>query len=99
MVSPALTVPWSATLVSPREAQLTTIGTGPTVGLPSLLEVTEALLLTVPQVALVVGLVMWTWTLAPAARSAGPKLSTPALIEKPALELAASMVQLSPALV
>ena len=41
------------------------IATGPTDGLPSFVEVAAALLLTVPQVAAVIRLVMWTWTLAP----------------------------------
>ncbi len=39
-------------------AQLTMIGIGPALGLPSLLVVAEAVLLTVPQVAEVVGEVM-----------------------------------------
>src|SRR6266436_3434524 len=88
MVSPALTVPWSATLVMVTTAQWTMIGIGPALGLPSLLVVAEAVLLTVPQVAEVVGEVMWTWTEAEGARSTGPKWRTPAV-----------MLQLRPALV
>src|SRR5437763_1678810 len=46
---------------------------GGVVGLPSLVVVTEAVLVTVPfgqgAVAAVVGLVMWTWTEAPGPRS------------------------------
>src|SRR5438093_1273037 len=66
---------------------------------PSLEVLTEAELFTVPQVAEVVGEVMWTWVLAPPARLAGPKDSTPALMAPPELDPPASMVQLSPALV
>ncbi len=69
---------------------------GPTEGLPSLVLSAVALLLTVPQVAPVVGLVMWTWTEAPAARDAGPKPSTPPAIVQPGLEPAASMLQARP---
>src|SRR5438132_340251 len=79
-------------------AQFTVTGTGPTEADPSLEVVTEAELFTVPQVALVVGEVMWTWVLAPAARSAGPKDSTPAEILHPELYPPASMDQDSPAL-
>src|SRR5207249_8941802 len=99
MGSPALTVEASATLVMAMVAQLTTIPTGPTEAEPSLEVVTEAELFTVPQVAGVVGEVMWTWVLAPPARLAGPKDSTPALMAHPELDPPASMVQLSPALV
>ena len=59
---------------------------GPTAGLPSLVLSAVALLLTVPQVAPVVGLVTWTWTEAPAARDAGPKPRTPPAIVQPGLE-------------
>src|SRR5439155_641851 len=57
--SPALTQEASATLVMWMEAQFTVIGTGPTEADPSLEVVTEAELFTVPQVAEVVGEVMW----------------------------------------
>src|SRR5260370_11950868 len=99
MVSPALTVPWSATLVIVTLAQLTMIGIGPTEGLPSLVVVTEAELLTVPQVAEVVGEVMWTWKEAPEARSTGPKLRFPAVSVQLPVVWRPSMLQLSPAVV
>src|SRR5439155_25664 len=72
MGSVALTGVASAVLVMVIVAQLTTIPTGPTEAEPSLEVVTEAVLLTVGHVELVVGEVMWTWTEAPEARSAGP---------------------------
>src|SRR6266436_4161177 len=99
MGSPALTVPWSAVLVIVMLAQLTVIGTGPMVGLPSLLVVALALLSTVPQVAAVVGEVMWTWTEAEGARSTGPKCRTPAVMVQVPVVPPASMLQLRPALV
>src|SRR5258708_13262010 len=99
MVSPALTVPWSAALVMVTTAQLTMIGIGPALGLPSLLVVAEAVLLTVPQVAEVVGEVMWTWTEAEGATSTGPKCRTPSLLVQVPVVAPASMLQLSPALV
>src|SRR5260370_118092 len=43
------TVPWSATLVIVTLAQLTMIGIGPALGLPSLLVVTDVGFFTVPQ--------------------------------------------------
>src|SRR5712691_11010062 len=98
MVSPALTVPWSAVLVTVREAQLTVIPIGPTLGLPSLLVVTEAELLTVPQVAEVVGEVMWTWKEAVGARSTGPKWRTPVVMVQVPVVPPASMLQLRPEL-
>src|SRR5438132_1665491 len=79
-------------------AQFTVIGTGPTEADPSFDVVTEAELFTVPQVALVVGEMMWTWVLAPAARSAGPKDSTRAEVLHPELDPPAAMDQDSPAL-
>src|SRR5947199_71888 len=99
MGEPEFTVEASATLVMAIEAHFTVIATGPSEAEPSLEVVTEAELLTVPQVAWVVGEVMWTWVLAPPARLAGPKDSTPPEMLHLELELAASMVQLSPALV
>src|SRR5260370_1112287 len=99
MGSPALTVPWSAVLVMVTLAQLTVIGIGPTLGLPSLLVVTEAVLLTVPQVAEVVGEVMWTWKEMPEARSTGSKFRSQAvMLELPAFPPRPTP-QLSPALV
>ena len=53
----------------------------------------------VPQLAEVVGLVMWTCLLAPAARVPQLQVSVPAAIEQPVSLPAASMVQLRPALV
>src|SRR6266704_2638082 len=99
MVSPALTVPWSATLVIVTTAQLTVIGIGPTEGLPSFVVVTEAELLTVPQVAAVVGEVMWTWNETVGARSTGPKWRTPVVMVQVPVVPPASMLQLSPTLV
>src|SRR5712692_7228313 len=99
MGSPALTVPWSATLVMVTLAQLTMIGIGPTLGLPSLLVVAEAELLTVPQVAEVVGEVMWTWKEMPEAMSTGPKCRTPDVMVQVPVVAPASMLQLSPELV
>src|SRR6266404_9489544 len=99
MVSPALTDVASATLVRARVAQLTVIATGPTDGLPSFVEVAAALLLTVPHEAEVVGLVMWTWTLAPAARSTAPKLRMPPDRVHAPVVPAASIAQLRPAFV
>src|SRR5882672_11033051 len=99
MAVPALTVPWSATLVISRLPQLTVMLTGPTEGLPSLVEPTLALLATVPQLAEVVGLVMWTWTEAPGARLAGPKPRTPAAMFQEPVVPPASMAQLRPPLV
>src|SRR5437773_1503574 len=104
MVSPAFAVEpvtplTSATLVMPRVAQFTVMATGPTVGLPSLVLVTAALLLTVPQVEVLVELVMWTWVEALEARStpaAPPKLRTPPVRDQPVEELTVSMDQLNP---
>src|SRR6266446_4870519 len=97
--SPALTVPWSAVLVMVTLAQLTVIGTGPTLGLPSLVVVAEAVLLTVPQVAEVVGEVMWTWKEMPEARSTGPKCRTPVVMVQVPVVPPASMLQIKPELV
>src|SRR5260370_840281 len=79
--------------------QLTMIGIGPTEGLPSLVVVTDAELLTVPQVAEVVGEVMWTWKEAEGARSTGQKWRTPVVMVQLPVVLVPSMLQLSPALV
>src|SRR5258707_8881114 len=99
MVSLALTVHWSVSLVMVTAAQLTMIGIGPALGLPSLVVVAEAVLLTVPQVAEVVGEVMWTWKDAEGARSTGPKWRTPAVMVQLPVVLVPSMLQLNPALV
>src|SRR5439155_13954932 len=85
MGSVALTGVASAVLVMVTVAQLTTIPTGPTEAEPSLEVVTEAELLSVPQVAAVVGEVMWTWTEARAARSAGPEVGCAPPMENPDL--------------
>src|SRR5260370_14615170 len=98
MVSPALTVPWSATLLMVTTAQLTMIGIGPTEGLPSLVVVTDAELLTVPQVAEVVGEVMWTWKWAGRASCTGPKWITPVGMVQLPVRLLPSLLQLTPAL-
>src|SRR2546428_123252 len=99
MVSPALTLEASATLVMAMVAQLTVIPTGPTEAEPSLEVVTEAELFTVPQVAEVVGEVMWTWVLAPPARSAGFFFNDPAATEIYTLSLHVALPIFSPALV
>src|SRR4029079_4249456 len=102
IVAPRLTGLASAVLARLRFGQLTVIGTGPTVGLPSLVELAEALLLTVGQVPDVVGLVMWTWTLAPAARStpaAPPKLRMPPVRVQAPVVLATSIDQFRPVFV
>src|SRR5438477_30241 len=99
MGSPAETVGLSAVLVTVTSARRRVILAAGDVGLPSLVVVTPAVLETVPlgqgPVAPVVGLVTWTEVVAPAARSAGPKPSTPALMAQPGSELA--MLQLRPA--
>src|SRR5947208_2382331 len=64
---------------------------------PSLVVVTVALLLTVPQVAAVVGEVMWTFLVAAVAMSPKLQLSAPPPMEQPRVEFAASMDQLNPA--
>src|SRR5262245_47668602 len=76
---------------------VTPIATGPTDGLPSFDELACALLLTVPQLAFVVGLVTWTWTEAPGPRFAGPNVRTPAEIVHAPVVPAASIAQLRPA--
>src|SRR5947208_973119 len=68
-------------------------------GLPSLSEREVAELDTVPQVAAVVALVMWTWKVAAAAMSTGPKLNTPAVLVQVPVVPPASMDQLRPVLV
>ena len=70
--------------------------------MPSFVDVAAALLLTVPHEADVVGLVMWTWTLAPEARStplAPPKLRMPPDRVHVPVVPAASIAQLRPAFV
>src|SRR5437588_46524 len=76
MGSPAETVGESACLMMVTSAQLTVMTSGGVVGLPSLVVVTLAVLVTVLEpvaqlagVFLVVGLEMWTETVAPEARS------------------------------
>src|SRR5437764_133784 len=75
------------------------MATGPADGLPSLSEREVAELDTVPQVAAVVALVMWTWKVAAAAMSTGPKLNTPAVLVQVPVVPPASMDQLRPVLV
>src|SRR5437764_131729 len=102
MRSPAETEGESAGLRMVTSAQRTVMTEGGVVGLPSLVVVTEAVLVTVPlwqgPVAPVVGLAMWTCTKAAGARSVvgPPKCRTP-----PEIVQAGSMgstVQLSPGL-
>src|SRR5436309_2503496 len=65
---------------------------------PSPLEVvTVAVLSTVPQVAAVVGDVMWTCLLVPEARSPQSQVSTPLVIVQPASLFAGSIAQARPA--
>src|SRR6266404_6026512 len=104
MVSLALTEVASAVLVRPTVAQLTMV-----VGLATVLEAPEpslevvkvARLDTVPQVVASVGLVMWTLKVLPgpgeAARSMGPQVRVPVVIEQPVAGEA--IVQVRPALV
>src|SRR3989442_1428284 len=103
MGSPALTLEASATLVMAMAAQLRVMDAdaelSPSVPAASLLEEAEAVLFTVPHVALVVGEVMWTWMESPEARSAGPYTTWPLAMENPALDPPASMDQDRPALV
>src|SRR5258707_865230 len=75
MVSPALTVPWSASFFFFNDTATTEIYTLSLHDALPILVVTDAELLTVPQVADVVGEVMWTWKDAEGARSTGPKRS------------------------
>src|SRR3989442_520849 len=98
MVSPALTLEASATLVMAMVAQLTVIPTGPTEAEPSLEVVTEAdfffLMIRRPPRST---LFPYT-TLFRSARSAGPKCSAPEEMLHPELELAVSVGQLTPVL-
>src|SRR5438445_243008 len=98
MVSPALTLEASAVLVMAMVAQLTVIPTE--IGRASCRERVEieAVVVTVQKETLVGGEGTWTWVLGPPDRSAGPKCSAPEEMLHPELELAVSMVQLSPAL-
>src|SRR5260370_818598 len=96
---PGLIVPWSAILLMVKQEPSYVIGVGLAVRRVLLGAVTDAELLTVPQVAEVVGEVMWTWKEAPEARSTGPKLRFPAVSVQLPVVLVPSMLQLSPALV
>ena len=96
--SPAETVVASAVLLMARFGHLTWME-AEALALPSLVVVTSAVLLTVPQLALVVGDVMWTCLLAPLPRV--PKLQerTPLEIEQPVSDPPASIDHVIPALV
>src|SRR5437764_810231 len=97
MGSPAETVGLSAVLVTVTSAHRTRMNSSHGLGLPALVVVTTTMFETVPlgqgPVAPVVGLVTWTEVVAPAARSAGPKPSTPALMAQPGSELAMFLVR------
>src|SRR5579864_8094340 len=81
MGSPAFTGLASATLTTWMLAQLTVIvAMGLEVTSEVCVDCTLAALLTVPQVAEVVGELMWTVTLAPAARSPMVQVNTPPLM-------------------
>src|SRR3989442_1257450 len=77
MVSPALTLEVSAPLVIAMLFFFLMIRRPPRSTLFPYTTVFGSELFTVPHVALVVGEVMWTWVLAPPARSAGPKCRSP----------------------
>ena len=96
-VSPASIVPWSAVFRTDRSGQLIRMLTGPADGLPSFELVAEAVLLTTPQVAAVVGEEMCTVRLAPEARSPKSQLRTPDAIPQSAAPVPPSIVQLRPA--
>src|SRR5712692_9034244 len=102
MVSLALTEMASAVLVRPTVAQLTVMVVGLATTLeapePSLVVVKVARLDTVPQVVASVGLVMWTLKVpVVAARSMGPQVRVPVVIEQPVAGEA--IVQVRPELV
>src|SRR3954470_24733648 len=79
--APADTGVASAVLAARRFEQLTTMSIGPASAEPSLEVATCAELDTVPQVAAVVALVMWTCTSPPEpATSLGPQVNTPPLM-------------------
>src|SRR5438067_429023 len=90
-----------------KAEQVTVMTSGGVIGLQSLEVFTLAVLVTVPNgqgaVSLVVGLTMWTWTVAPEARSVPgpPYWRTPPEIAQPGSVLAASgsIVQFRSALV
>src|SRR5437763_1799215 len=103
-MSPALMVVASAVLSVDTSAHSTVMVVGgPEVPEPSFVVVKLAWLDSVPlghgAVAAVVGLVMWTWLTAPAARVVGPKLSVVPVMDQPTSECAVSMVQSRPGLV
>ena len=76
---PALTVPWSATFATSIAGQRT-VTEASSLAWPSLVVVTEAVLSTVPHVALVVGEVMCTVKCAPESSDAIVQVSTPPLM-------------------
>src|SRR5260370_1174448 len=98
MGSPALTVPWSAALAMVMLAQLTVIGTGPMVGLPSLVVVALAGLLPVRWVSGGGG-GLWGRRRVFFVRIRGPPRSTLFPYTTLFRSLVPSMLQLSPALV
>src|SRR5258708_7903438 len=92
MVSPALTVPWSATLVMVTTAQLTMIGIGPTLGRSALHTAELPAPFPLPQRPLLVGEVIWTWKDAEGSSSTGPKWSTPCVMVRLPVALAPSIL-------
>src|SRR5260370_1488287 len=98
MVSPALTVPCFF-FNDTATTEIYTLSLHDALPiLPSLLVVTDAELLTVPQVADVVGEVMWTWKDAEAARPTSEIRTTSKVICHLPLVTQASMLQLRPEL-
>jgi hypothetical protein len=95
-VSPASIVPWSAVLRTVTFGQLTVI-VALSESAPSFDVVTFAVLSTEPHVAAVVGDVMCTCLLPPAAMVPKLQVRTPAAMEHPESLPAASIVQLRPA--
>src|SRR5689334_6914168 len=97
-VSPALIVPPSGVLVTLMSGQWTVIDADAE-SVPSLVVVALPVLSTLPQVAGVVGLTMWTWYSAPWAMLrplAPPKLRTPAVRSHEPVVFAASIDQARP---
>src|SRR5438309_9555517 len=99
MGSPALPMGASAVLVMGFLLFLKKTAYGLKLWLEFIRVSSELVLFTVPHVALVVGEVMWTWVLAPPARSAGPKRSEERRVGKEWRSWAASRDQNRKALV
>ena len=97
--SPALTEAASAVLVTDTLGHFTTMEAEAGATAPLLEAEAEAVLFTVPQVAAVVGLIMWTLKLAPAASDALVQVSTPAEMLQFGVPVVLAIDQLVPAFV